>query len=255
MTDPSAEAFRNYLNTYERDAKGEHLRSAAEVRELHLDRLPRWIGHVAKDARILEAGCATGFQLSLLYAEGYRKLHGVDISEQLVAEARNRLPEEVVLRAEGILEFLAKVEDGAFDVILFHHVLEHVPRDQTLVVLKEFFRVLAPGGRLNIRVPNASCLMSGIQMFRDFTHVVHFNEYSLIQVLELSGFDVKKVELISHPPLMFWSWKHPGRAVLRMLNRVRWTVLKITHHAVCSLVDLHPAPRAFEHELDVVVFR
>jgi predicted SAM-dependent methyltransferase len=43
---------------------------------------------------------------------------------------------------------------GQFDHILASHVLEHFPWHQTTTVLKEWGKMLAPGGDLNIVVPS-----------------------------------------------------------------------------------------------------
>lgn len=45
----------------------------------------------------------------------------------------------------------APFSDGAFQVILCSHVLEHIPEDR--VAMREIFRLLAPGGVVLIQVP------------------------------------------------------------------------------------------------------
>lgn len=152
-------------------------------------------------------------------------------------------------------DFLAQTPDASFDVILFHRVLEHILREHRVALLREFHRVLKPGGYLNIKVPNAAFLFAGWHLFVDFTHVVHFNERSLQQVLEAAGFDREQVEFVLKPPLLFWSWRHPGRMMLRAPNRLRWHLHRALHRLLCALVDLHPAPRMFEWGLEVLVRR
>ncbi|WP_169247070.1 methyltransferase domain-containing protein [Candidatus Competibacter phosphatis] len=150
------------------------------------------------------------------------------------------------------MTFSPKLPQKLFDVILFHHVLEHIPREHTITLLREFHRCLKPGGYLNIRVPNASYLLAGHHLFGDFTHVVHFNERSMPQVLEAAGFDTRHLEFIHHPPLLFWSWQHMGRALLRFLNRMRWHLHSVLHKTVCALIELYPIPKCFEWELEVL---
>lgn len=41
--------------------------------------------------------------------------------------------------------------DGSFDIVIAHHVLEHIPADRT--AMAELFRVLKPGGRAILSVP------------------------------------------------------------------------------------------------------
>ncbi len=44
--------------------------------------------------------------------------------------------------------------DNVFKVVYASHVLEHVPWYQTTDALKEWIRILAPGGRLEVCVPD-----------------------------------------------------------------------------------------------------
>lgn len=254
MDDPSLELFKDYEKHYAAAGAGRWQVAPDKVRAYHLDRLPRWLDRIPRDARILDAGCANGYLLSLFAANGYGNLVGVELSAQLADAARRHLGADKVVNAD-VRDFLAQTPDASFDVILFHHVLKHIPREHTVALLREFHRVLKPGGYLNIKVPNAAFLLAGVHLFGDFTHVVHFNERSLPQVLEAAGFAREQVEFVLKPPLLFWSWRHPGRMMLRALNRLRWHLHRALHRLLCALVDLHPAPRMFEWELEVLVRR
>lgn len=251
MSDSSREVFDNYEQHYATTG-ARNFRSLQDVQRFRLDRLPRWIGEVAKQAHILDAGCASGYLLGLLHDSGYTRLTGVDLSAQLLSKARQNLPNEVALHQSDILTFLTGTPDASFDVILFHHVLEHIPREHTIALLREFRRCLSEGGVLNIKVPNAGCLLMGHTCFGDFTHVVHFNEVSLVQVLEQAGFDRRQVRFVLHPPMLFWSWQHPLRAVFRVLNRLRWHLSAWTHRAAGVIFDTQPKLRCHEIELEVV---
>lgn len=252
-SDPSSQLFKNYLSHYQESGSKRWQVPFAEVRALRLDRLPRWLDRIPNSANILDGGCATGYLLGLLWESGYKKLTGVELSEQLVQAAEQLLPKEVKIIKSEIQSFLEKTPQESFDAILFHHVLEHIPREHTIDLLREFHRCLRPNGYLNIKVPNASCFLAGKNMFGDFTHVTHFNENSLLQVLEAAGFQKINLEIILHPPIIFWSWRHPCRALLRLINRLRWSLHKITHKAMCILTAQHPTPRAFEAELEILV--
>lgn len=255
MRDPSEMLFQNYERHYQDSGADRWQVPYREVKEFRLDRLPRWLDRVPQEARILDAGCATGYLLGLLWESGYRNLTGAELSEQLAAIARRNLPDEVALVHADVRDYLAQVPDQTFDAILFHHVLEHIPREHTIPLLCEFYRVLKPGGYLNLKVPNASYLLAGNHLFGDFTHVVHFNERSMPQVLEAAGFRVTDIEFVQRPPLLFWSWRHPGRAVLRLLNRARWHLHGLLHRLLCLLIDQHPVPEVFVAELETLARR
>jgi SAM-dependent methyltransferase len=49
--------------------------------------------------------------------------------------------------------------DGAFDLVYASHVLEHVPWFQAAFAASEAFRVLAPGGKLEVWVPDFAYLV------------------------------------------------------------------------------------------------
>ncbi len=251
-SDPSRKLFQNYLRHYQDGGADRAHVSVEQVRAFRLDRLPRWLDRIPNDAHILDAGCATGYLLNLLWETGYHNLSGIELSEQLAQTAKVSLPPNVTIAVSDIRDFLAQTPAETFDVILFHHVLEHIPREHTITLLREFHRCLKPGGYLSIKVPNACYLLAGHYLFGDFTHIVHFNERSMQQVLEAAGYDTACIEFIPHSPLLFWSWRHIGRTLLRCLNYIRWYVHRALHKAVCALIDLHPAPKYFEGELEVL---
>lgn len=104
-----------------------------------------WIEH---KGMVLDIGCATGM-FSLLSRDNGVTGVGVDISSGSLRQARKESP--------GFDFALASAEhlpwtDRAFDTILMLDVLEHVPCEHK--ALAEVERVLRPGGRLIISVPN-----------------------------------------------------------------------------------------------------
>lgn len=95
---------------------------------------------------VLENGCGVGMYVMKLSAFGGR-VFGLeyDFERALEAGQANRY----IINAAG--ENLPYV-DGSFDLILSHEVLEHVADD--LLAVREMVRVLRPGGRAVIFVPN-----------------------------------------------------------------------------------------------------
>jgi SAM-dependent methyltransferase len=102
-----------------------------------------WLREIAprRDARILDVGCGGGALLRSLAGAGYSALRGID--PYLPADVRE--PSLTITR--GTLDTL----DGAFDVVMLHHVLEHV-RDPG-ETLRGVRRRLAAGGWAIVRVP------------------------------------------------------------------------------------------------------
>jgi predicted SAM-dependent methyltransferase len=50
--------------------------------------------------------------------------------------------------------------DGTYDLVYASHVLEHFGRDEVQNVLKEWFRITAPGGVLRLAVPDFAAVVS-----------------------------------------------------------------------------------------------
>lgn len=252
---PSDELFKNYERHYCDTGASRSEAPLSDVIKFKLDRLPPWLCDIPKEARVLDAGCATGYFLALLKDAGYSDLTGIDISAQLAEKARKRLDKSAKIIVSDVQSYLNTTPDESFDLIFFHHVLEHIPREQTLEVLRGFYRCLRQGGLINIKTPNASYILSGNHMHGDFTHVTHFNERSMLQVLEGAGFESQKISFFLHPPKLFWLWHHPIRSILRLANHLRWHIHRLAHYSLCMLIDQHPTPKVFEAELDAIAKR
>lgn len=240
--------FEQYARHYEKMTHGIERLPNDRARLLR-DRVPPCMKGIPTDARILDVGCAQGHLLAILQRAGYTSLTGVDISPPLVEQARELVTSEAHLFVDDAQSFLRRSPAESYDVIFFHDVLEHVPREYTVGMLTDFYRTLAPGGLLSLRVPNMASLLAGYNAHIDFTHVTQFTEYALLQVLEQAGFDPTEARLESQAPVLFWSWKKPHRSFLRLLNRARWHLNNGLHRAIYKLSDVFPMPTVFDFNI------
>ena len=98
---------------------------------------------------LLDAGCGTGGFLRWALDRGaFGTAAGVDIAASAVELARNRVP-EADLRAAPLSAM--PFDEGAFDLVVSHDVLQHVHEDDVEPSLLELHRVLRPGGTLLLR--------------------------------------------------------------------------------------------------------
>ena len=96
--------------------------------------------------RALEAGASIGVFTELL-ADRCDELLAVDVSEQAVAAARERLSGCRRVRVER-RTLPEEMPDDPFDLIVASEVLYYFTREEMLAALEAFERELAPGGAL-----------------------------------------------------------------------------------------------------------
>lgn len=99
--------------------------------------------HVPGAQIVLDAGCGTGRTGRALRSAGYRgEVHGIDVSEQSLAIARQSGAYTSVAPAD--LQVALAFEDDSFDALTCIGVMTYVPEVEAC--WREFCRVVRPGG-------------------------------------------------------------------------------------------------------------
>ncbi|MBI3932195.1 MAG: methyltransferase domain-containing protein [Acidobacteria bacterium] len=107
-------------------------------------------GALGPGRRALELGCGTGVFLERVARSG-ADLHGLDLSPDLLARARERVAGTANVRlVQGNAEAMP-FPDGSFDAVYGSSVLHHLGLE---AALREVHRVLRPGGRTVFTEPN-----------------------------------------------------------------------------------------------------
>ncbi|MEX0703085.1 MAG: class I SAM-dependent methyltransferase [Planctomycetales bacterium] len=147
-----------------------------------------------RGARVLDVGCGRGVLLGTLADLGM-EVHGFEVSRAAAAGADLRAAIRI---APDLIEAGYAAEQ--FDLVVSWHVLEHV-RDPR-AVLEEIHRLLKPGGRVVVAVPNFSSWQArwaGPAWFHlDLPrHLHHFPLPALERLLGRCGFECGKVHHLS----------------------------------------------------------
>jgi len=145
-------------------------------------------------ARLLDAGAAGGHLMAAAARRGWHAI-GLDIALEACLTAHKATGAPTVQADAAVLP----IREGAADVLTLVNVLDHLP--EPAAALQETARVLAPGGRLVVRVPNGAfhrrlARLFGGRPIRGHTpvlHVVAFTQRGLVAAVGRAGLRVRSV--------------------------------------------------------------
>ncbi|MCX6357136.1 MAG: glycosyltransferase [Candidatus Aureabacteria bacterium] len=161
-----------------------------------LDRVGPFIGD-----RVLEAGCGIGNITSKILGKQF--VIAADVSEEHLQTLRNRLVESARLK---IIKYDLNECDAShfrgdhLDTVLCLNVLEHIQDDTA--VLRCFFKILEPRGRLVLLVPACEVLYS--KMDSGLSHYRRYSREELRLKIEGAGFKLESVNYLNLPGAIGW---------------------------------------------------
>jgi SAM-dependent methyltransferase len=214
-------------------------------------------------AKVLDVGCANGYVAYLFAKSGY----DVTATDSWDLPERDRMFDRLGVRYFpsnlNDLQPFPQVRDGSFDAVvcgeLFEHILNH-----PLGLLREFHRILRPGGLLVLTTPNPSTVMNALRVLLDRNSLwgtdvfierakfkdgaiidqgdVHYREYCTREVkhaLESAGFSVETIRYMG----MGLSGKQPlFKKLLKPLAKTLMTkrLFACTHYFIAVKPGLRP---------------
>lgn len=99
---------------------------------------------IDKNFSILDVGCGYGRTMADLFAIGYKRIIGIDASENMVLRGKNAHPYLDIRHQKGKIFSL---KENSFDVIILFEVLSGIhKKDEQQALLNEIKRVLKPNG-------------------------------------------------------------------------------------------------------------
>jgi len=167
------------------------------------------LGGRATGGTALDVGCGVGATLRALSLAGYDTVLGLDVSPYVLSKAREVVPGRPLLAvadAEGI-----PVADDALRGVASLDVLEHLADD--VAALREYARVVTPGGHLVLMTPAYQWLFSDHDRWAN-----HYRRYSrrrLTTAVRAAGLEVERATYV-------FSFLVPAAAVLRRTPLRRW---------------------------------
>jgi len=160
------------------------------IRDRQRDYVPLFEG--ASD--VLDIGCGRGEFLDLLREAGIAA-RGVDANPQMVAACRDR---GLTATTGDALAFLEALPDGALGGLFSAQVVEHLPPDTLVRLVRAAWRKLRPGSTIAIETINPSCWLAFFETYlRDLTHVKPLHPETLRYLLAASGFHGPAIRFLS----------------------------------------------------------
>ncbi len=159
--------------------------------------------------KIVDAGCGPGVVLEEIGKKFGKKrygLFGTDVRPDMLKIARKNVPKARFFASD--LEVSIGAKNDSFDVVYCAHVIEHLTKPE--IAVKEFYRVLKPGGAMIITTPNYRSLWPIMEWMWDKfyvpagaggdsrtawseLHVTKFTPGRLSSLMKNCGFEVAEI--------------------------------------------------------------
>jgi 2-polyprenyl-3-methyl-5-hydroxy-6-metoxy-1,4-benzoquinol methylase len=223
----SDEEIRRFVLDYKRDIESDPHNRYVEVREL-----------VPSPGRVLDFGCGWGAFSKMLEERGNEVL-GIDLDDNAVEICRLVWGDSERLRFETAA--ITDLEPASFDSVVSNEVIEHVHNPGNY--LHQINRVLVPGGRLVISLPNVMTPRHAVPLLsprlktylkqisddtrRDYRkeqhHIQAWDPAHFVRLVSSVGFaleDYRPMEGIALPHGRFW----PSYVRFRPLRRFSYSM-------------------------------
>jgi SAM-dependent methyltransferase len=110
-----------------------------------------FVSSLAQGRQVLDAACGEGYGSAFL-AQSAKSVIGVDLSQEAIGHARSRYGDQKNLSFQACSVAAIPVESQSVDLIVSFETIEHLAQQDEM--LREFRRILRPGGLLVLSSPN-----------------------------------------------------------------------------------------------------
>lgn len=165
MSDP-IQSFSTMYRAFEDAFRGDPTLIRKRL-TIYLPLVEQVVAGATSERRALDLGAGRGEWVKLLSENGFDAL-GIDANPGMVSAAAEA---GIKVRQADIFDHLKQTPTGSLAIVTAFHVVEHLPIEVLIALLKEIERVLVPGGLVILETPNPENLSVASHTFRlDPTH-------------------------------------------------------------------------------------
>lgn len=208
---------------------GEEAHFAAET---YCRLLRPWLSQLPAKHQAVDIGAGNGALLSLLLADGFETVIGVEPSRAAIAAA----PPDIQIYIRPGLFSRGILDTEHPDLVCAFQTLEHV--EDPLSFLRDIYSILSPGGLVALVVHDRQALFNRVLGSRspiiDIEHLQLFNPQSLHRLLTESSFRTAAIRHFNNTyPLKYWIRLLPipsrmKHGLLSVIGTVRLVELPLT---------------------------
>ena len=142
------------------------------------DYLMKGVGKSYKNKLALDFGCGPG-RNSIKYHDLFRRIDGVDISEELIKKAKENFKFHKVSLPKLFVNNgydLSGIEDNTYDFVMSTIAMQHICVYSTRFnLLKEFYRILKKGGKISIQMGYGKDSPQSVGYYEDYYNSIRTN--------------------------------------------------------------------------------
>lgn len=136
-------------------------------------------------SRVVDLGCGNGEFVEMLNERGVDAV-GVDADPEMVHHLRER---GTAVVEQDVLAYMADLPALSIDGVFAAHLVEHLPYEAVLHLVRDAYRALQPGGAIVLVAPDPRSLYAHLEMYyQHFGHVSFYDPRLLCFFLEQVGF-------------------------------------------------------------------
>lgn len=213
MKDYRYKIYENYETKFNRVIDNVDEKSIRSLNEHYRIKFMPFLQSLNRQCNVLELGCGPGYLIEFLTMNGFDNITGIDISPEQITLAKSKGYNVI---NTDVLEYLRN-NAITYDVIFALDFVEHFTKEELIELSNLIYTRLSVEGILIIRTPNGEGLFPNRIIYGDLTHHTIFNQNSLSQLLNYSGFT--NFIFIENSPV--------AKNLKGLLRKIFWQIIKL----------------------------